>query len=137
MSKVIAIGNNKGGTSKTTTSISLAGALASKGYKVLLIDADPQANATEACGFENPDELDVTLATIMEMLIDDEELEPGIGILHHEEGFDLMPSSIELSGIEVSLVNVMNRERILKDYITIVSPFYQRLARIPLPLSKV
>lgn len=60
----------------------------------------------------------------MEMLIDDEELEPEIGILHHEEGFDLMPSSIELSGIEVSLVNVMNRERILKDYITMVSPFY-------------
>lgn len=124
MSKIIAIGNNKGGTSKTTTSISLAGALASKGYKVLLIDADPQANATEACGYENPDELDVTLASVMEMLIDDEELEPGIGILHHEEGFDLMPSSIELSGIEVSLVNVMNRERILKDYITMVSPFY-------------
>lgn len=101
MARVIAIGNNKGGTSKTTTAISLAGALSRMGYKVLMIDADPQANATEACGYENPDEIDITLATIMAKLIEDIEIEPMVGILHHKEGFDLMPASIELSGIEV------------------------------------
>ena len=57
-------------------------------------------------------------------LINDEEVEPMEGILHHEEGIELMPSNIELSGLEVSLVNVMSRERIMQEYINIVKEYY-------------
>lgn len=125
MCKVIAIANNKGGTSKTTSAISLAGALAKRGYRVLLVDADPQANATEACGYDFPDELDVTIATIMKKIIKGQDIEEGEGILKHPEGFDLMPSSIDLSEIEMRLVNSVKREMKLQRYITMMKPFYE------------
>ena len=90
----------------------------------MLIDADAQGSLTASLGYTEPDRLEVTLATVMGKLINDETVEPTDGILHHEEGIDLMPGNIELSGLEVSLVNVMSREQIMREYIGIVKEYY-------------
>lgn len=117
MSRVIAIANQKGGVSKTTTTVNLGIGLARKGKKVLVIDADPQSSLTESLGFHQTDQLEVTLSSVMEKIMEDREVGQTEGILHHAEGIDLLPCNIELSGMEVSIINAMSRETIMKRYI--------------------
>ena len=117
MCKVIAIANQKGGVGKTTTTSNLGIGLVKQGKKVLLIDADAQGSLTASLGIREPDRLEITLATIMASIINDEKIKPEYGILRHEEGVDFMPGNIELSGLETSLVNVMSRETVLRTYI--------------------
>ena len=114
--QIIAIANQKGGVGKTTTCANLGIGLAQAGKKVLLIDGDPQGSLTISLGHPQPDKLPFTLSDAMGRILMDEPIKPGEGILHHPEGVDLMPADIQLSGMEVSLVNAMSRETILRQY---------------------
>lgn len=115
---IYAIVNQKGGTAKTTTAENLGIGLAREGKKVLLVDTDPQASLTISLGFPRPDDIEPALPDLMRMTMDEEPIPPGTGIIHHDEGIDLIPSNIALAGTEVALVTAMNRERIMKQFLS-------------------
>ena len=121
---VYAIANQKGGCSKTSVTVNLGVGLAMEGKKVLVIDADPQGSLTISLGYPDPDEIPLTLATVMTDIINENDFDEEYGLLHHQEGIDLLPANMDLSGIEVSLANAMSREMILKEYIEMVRDRY-------------
>jgi len=122
--KVYACVNQKGGVGKSVTSTNLGIGLAKIGYRVLIADLDSQASQTVSLGWREPDELPVTIATQLAKIIENKPIEPHDGILQHDEGVDLMPSSIELSGLELRMVNAMSRESLLRTYLNELKPSY-------------
>lgn len=122
--EVIAIANQKGGVGKTTTTFNLGVALAHAGKRVLLVDSDPQGDLTTYMGIHDPDNIPVTLSTLMERSIKDEDINSKEAILKHDEGIDLIPSNLELSSMEVSLVNAMSREFTLRNCLTDIKDKY-------------
>lgn len=127
MGKIVAFSNQKGGVGKTTTCVNLTAYLAQMGYKCLMIDLDPQGNATSGLGFQKGE----IKNSVYNVMIDDMPIENAV-IKTCVDNLDLLPSSIDLAGAEVELVYVKNREHVLKkvldgvkgsyDYITIDCP---------------
>ena len=112
--KVTALANQKGGVGKTVSTLNLGVGLAKAGKKVLLVDADPQGSLTISLGAKTPDELDTTITTVMQAIVEDRPPPDGYGIIHHDEGVDLIPSNIELAAFEVGLTSVLSREYVLR-----------------------
>ena len=124
MAIIIAICNQKGGVGKTVTTVNLGIGLARQGKRVLLVDVDAQGSLTASLGYQHPDQIEVTLSTVLGKVIEEKPLLPDEGIIHHEEGVDLLPANIDLAAMEVTLVNIMSRETILREYLNTVRDQY-------------
>ena len=122
MCQVIAITNQKGGVGKTTTTFHLGTKLAQEGKRVLLIDADPQASLTASFGIRDADTLNITLTNALQAIVEDEPIDPAIGIRTHEEGAKLFPANIELASFETAMINVMSREYIMREFVNTHRP---------------
>ena len=109
-------------SAKTTTSINLGVGLARIGKRVLLVDADPQGHLTLGLGF--PKNIRVTLKNMMENIIMGIEFDPKEAVLHHKEGVDVVPSNKLLTGMDMSLITVDDREKVLKEYLEMMADDY-------------
>ena len=125
--EVIAVVNQKGGVGKTTTCANLGIGLAQAGKEVLLVDCDPQGSLSVSLGYTQPDKLPSTLTDAMSKILMDQSVGAREGILNHPEGVELMPADIRLSGMEVSLVNAMSRETILRQYLDTLKGQYSHI----------
>ncbi len=127
MGKIIAFSNQKGGVGKTTTCVNMSAYLAKKGYKCLIVDLDPQGNATTGLGFAKNE----VKNSVYNVMIDDMPIEEAV-VKTCVDGLDILPSNIDLAGAEVELVYVKDREKVLKrvleravksyDFITVDCP---------------
>ena len=117
MCKVISVANHKGGVAKTTSVVNIGIGIARKGQRVLLVDADPQGSLTSSLGFPEPDLIEYTLADGLDKILEGKDYDPMEGILHHEEGVDLIPGNIDLSVLGVNLIRAMRAEFVLKEYL--------------------
>ena len=122
--KVISVCNQKGGTAKTSTTVNLSIGLAREGKRVLAIDMDAQGSLTASLGYQHPEQIQTTLASVLGRLLVNEPVAPGEGIIHHAEGIDLLPANKELSGLEITLVNAMARETYLRMYLNSIRDQY-------------
>ena len=122
--KTIAICNQKGGTGKTTTTVNWGVGLARLGKKVLLVDADSQGDLTTCLGWQDTDSLPQTLSNKLSAVMREEQQGPFSGILSHKEKVDLVPSNLDLSALEMSLVTAMSRESVMKNYLSQVKDRY-------------
>ena len=138
MCKIIAVANHKGGVAKTSSTVNIGIGLARMGQKVLLVDSDAQASLTSSLGFRDPDSLKYSIATVFDRAIHGKEYDPEEGILHHEEGIDLVPSSIDLSVCEADIFKAYRCEYILKGYLNSLKKKYDWiLIDCPPSLSKL
>ena len=115
--KIISVISQKGGVGKSATATQLAVGLVRKKHKVLFVDADPQGTGSMMLGVSEPDEIEESIATVLTKIINEKPVSDSEAIIHTEEGVDLLPANIDLASMEVTLVNTMNRERVLKQYV--------------------
>ncbi|WP_444876770.1 AAA family ATPase [Bacteroides heparinolyticus] len=109
---------------KTTTAVNLGIGLAAEGNKVLLIDGDPQGSMTICLGYREPDRLEYTLSTLLSEVMEEKKLSLTQTIIQHDEGVDLIPANIELSALEINLVNAMSREVMLRSIVEYLKAEY-------------
>lgn len=123
MTRILAVAMQKGGVGKTTTTINLAAAIARLGQRVLAVDLDAQGNLTQHCGID-PEHVNPTIYDILKAEMEGTAYETMTAVYETDEGFHILPSQPELSLVELSLMNILSRERVLSNVLEEVRPYY-------------